>query len=279
MSKKLLNFSNRRGFSLIEITIALIILGLLISGITVGSTLLDQAGNRAVITELDGYNNSIMAFRLAYGGIPGDYDKPKDISLHNGTTCAIEANGGGELKGDGNGQIGVLTANGVSVVSGDASKSDEASLVFCHLYLAKMGSLITFPSFSDTVNRDLPTSKTNRGSFLIYYGSSTYKTGTTASVSGTDEYGFKTDNAIVMFNQVAKNHNVLANDALTGALTPSQANYIITKTDNGEPDSGEVRIGNSGNLPPSGTTCVNKSTLNTSVKSKACVLYRRIASF
>ena len=65
--------SKRSAFSLIELSIVLIIIGLLISGIIGGASLIKSANLRAIMTEARGYNIATSAFYTKYNSLPGDY--------------------------------------------------------------------------------------------------------------------------------------------------------------------------------------------------------------
>jgi len=60
------------GFTLIELSIVLVIIGLIIGGILVGQDLVRSSYVRAQITQIEKYNTAVNDFRDKYGGIPGD---------------------------------------------------------------------------------------------------------------------------------------------------------------------------------------------------------------
>ncbi len=62
-----------RGFSLVEISIVLVIIGLIIGGILVGQKLIDAAENRSLITELGEHQAAIGHFVSRYNALPGDF--------------------------------------------------------------------------------------------------------------------------------------------------------------------------------------------------------------
>jgi len=61
-----------KGFSLVELSIVLIIIGLLIAGVSSGSKLIGQAKLRSVITDYNTYKNAYNTFYLTYDVLPGD---------------------------------------------------------------------------------------------------------------------------------------------------------------------------------------------------------------
>jgi prepilin-type N-terminal cleavage/methylation domain-containing protein len=62
----------RYGFSLVELSIVLVILGLLTGGILSGQSLIRAAELRSVVTEYQHYNTAVHSFRNRYMALPGD---------------------------------------------------------------------------------------------------------------------------------------------------------------------------------------------------------------
>lgn len=62
----------RAGFSLVELSIVLVILGLLVGGILAGKSLIHAGEIRAISTEYNRYLTAEQAFRDKYFAIPGD---------------------------------------------------------------------------------------------------------------------------------------------------------------------------------------------------------------
>jgi prepilin-type N-terminal cleavage/methylation domain-containing protein len=60
------------GFTLIELSIVLVIIGLIVGGILVGQDLIVSAATRAQLTQIEKYNTAVHTFQTKYGGIPGD---------------------------------------------------------------------------------------------------------------------------------------------------------------------------------------------------------------
>ena len=77
------------GFTLIELSIVLVIIGLVAGGVMVGSTLVHQAELRATAAQVEMMITSHNTFRLKYNGLPGDI--VNGTSFFSGT-----ANGNGD---------------------------------------------------------------------------------------------------------------------------------------------------------------------------------------
>jgi len=107
-----------RGFTLIEIAIVLVIIGLLLGGVLKGQELIQSARVRNLISQKDGVTAAFYGFQDRYRALPGDY-----ASASTNITCIS----GICLNGNGNGQIEAAAAS----VSGSVTREDL--LVWTHL--------------------------------------------------------------------------------------------------------------------------------------------------
>ncbi|MCY4325802.1 MAG: prepilin-type N-terminal cleavage/methylation domain-containing protein, partial [Betaproteobacteria bacterium] len=64
-----------RGFTLVEIAIVLVIIGLLLGGILKGQELIDTAKVRAIADRQSALKIAWFSFVDRYGAIPGDWDR------------------------------------------------------------------------------------------------------------------------------------------------------------------------------------------------------------
>jgi prepilin-type N-terminal cleavage/methylation domain-containing protein len=64
--------TKRCGFTLIELSIVLVIIGLLVSGVLTGQYLIKAAEMKRFLTQLDSYDAAVNTFSTKYGCLPGD---------------------------------------------------------------------------------------------------------------------------------------------------------------------------------------------------------------
>ncbi len=90
---------NIKAFSLVELSIVIIILGLLVASVTVGKDLIKAAQIRGLISQLHGFDTQVNTFQLKYNALPGDIrnaDK-RGLGSHNGDgNYALEDNDKGD---------------------------------------------------------------------------------------------------------------------------------------------------------------------------------------
>jgi len=87
-----MSLRKQQGFTLIEIAIVLVIIGLLLGGILQGQSLINSARVRNLISQMDGVKAAFYGFQDRYRALPGDIS---DVTVIPGASTP----------GNGNGQI------------------------------------------------------------------------------------------------------------------------------------------------------------------------------
>ncbi|MDB2414770.1 type II secretion system GspH family protein [Rickettsiales bacterium] len=106
---------NISGFTLIEISMVIVIIGIILTGIFTGQDIVRHAKLQNVISDFQSYGTAVQSFRLKYNGIPGDIN---DFSTYF-TACANSV--ANDCDGNGNRIIAI---------------NDEDYVAWEHLWLA-----------------------------------------------------------------------------------------------------------------------------------------------
>ena len=118
--------STQAGFTLVEIAIVLVIIGLLLGGILKGQEMITQAKIKNVINDFNGVTVAITSYQDRYRAIPGDDQ--------NATT---RWTGQAPASGNGNGiVVGLYNANNTAGTGGAPAAAAESNLFWQHLRIA-----------------------------------------------------------------------------------------------------------------------------------------------
>lgn len=120
------NRKNNSGFTLVELSIVLVIIGLIIGGVLTGQQIIQNARITNAINGIQAYEAQFQTYAQNYGALPGD-----DPSA----SARFSSLGGSEETVDGNndGRVGTSSSFDTSDTSGTAY---ESRLVWAHLRAA-----------------------------------------------------------------------------------------------------------------------------------------------
>lgn len=216
-----------RAFSLVELSIVLVIIGLVVGGVLAGQAMMRASELRAVTTEYQRYNTAVQTFQNTYFGLPGDIknatqfwgaqDPTPATCQTTASTTALTCNG------NGNGQVEDGTyemfrfwqqLSNAGLISGQFTGVNGGGLADQHVLT---GAAINAPA----------SKMSNAGWGFSYLLPPPFFTGD----GGT--YNMKYDN-IFWFGSVQ------AERPQHNAMVPEDAWNIDTKLDDGKPATGII---------------------------------------
>jgi prepilin-type N-terminal cleavage/methylation domain-containing protein len=260
------------GFTLIELSIVLVIIGLLAGGVLVGKDLIKASQLRRITTERESLETAINTFRLKFNCLPGDCKNATQFFGSAGgtglftdagcqTPAALNLGATGTCDGDGNRLI---------ATSGDMSTIEHYG-IWQHLALARLisgtyaasGALIGY-GHRRGYNSPPSQAASNGMWAIVTFGDMTAVAGFYGGYgfSGTS-VDFVGHSALIYGTEIYNSGGWYS--TLGGGLTPREAFSIDQKTDDGLPFHGSI-----------GTTPINAaedsswcSTFNTAYTSSA----------
>lgn len=270
-----------RAFSLVELSIVLVILGLLTGGILAGQSLIRAAEIRSVATESARMMAAMQAFRDKYFTVPGDMpNATKFWGSLGGTgsdaTCQVITNNGttATCDGDGDGTFGLNF--------GSANTQYEVYRVWQHMANAGLieGTYTGIVSGGMVPQVSVPPSKSGSKNFWIAFSGHSYGGVTTIYAGTTGAFGTDYGKNGLQLRSV----NAGAGSG-TLPLTPQEAWNVDTKLDDGTPGIGKI-ISNKGAGGAGNTLCTSaagaapsaadlSATYQLDVTSKDCWLFFR----
>jgi len=219
----------QKGFTLVELAIVLVIIGLIVSSILVGQDMIRSAELRSTVSQYRNIQTGVAAFKNKYSYIPGDitgenYGFTGSAAFQDNTVVCTAPIANGTGAGDQNGII-------ESSCGGNATFTGEMVTFWNHL--TTPGKELIAGSF-DGINSNV--SAVNRGVGVtlpaMKFGG-----------SGWGAYGADGDNFIVM--GVSYDETDFADGTIQRdyPLTAVDAHNIDEKIDDGFPNDGFVRAG------------------------------------
>jgi prepilin-type N-terminal cleavage/methylation domain-containing protein len=203
---------HQAGFTLVELSIVLVIIGLIVGGVLVGQDMIRAAEIRSTIAQVESFNTAVNTFRDKYRNIPGD------ILSSDAARFGFTARTGASGRGDGDRLIEALPAN-------PAYLGHETALFWRDLaqvalidngFNTATDALVT--AAAGTIDTYLPSAKIGLGHYIVAYS------------SGGRNYF-----------EIARVASVAAGVfTLENAMNPQVAFNIDDKLDDGSPLNGSV---------------------------------------
>ena len=226
------------GFTLIELSIALVIIALLVGGVLVGRDLIKTAELRKQISQVNNLVLAVNAFKLRYSALPGDIRNASNFSLHTG--CVL---GASENYGNGNGD-GQLNYN-------INQPSLEDRKIFCHLFNANLFSHHQYgygPYGAGKCYNNACTAVPGGTSNILLVANAVYVGAPATSGMQNRFYIYLSNNSNI--NNVGL------------AQTPLDSSSIDQKMDDGLPTSGKTQAWSTDSAAPTAGAAASANCLN-----------------
>lgn len=257
---------NRHAFSLVELSIVLVIIGLLIGGVLAGQSLIRAAELRSLVTDVNNFTSAVQNFRDQYKALPGDMLNATNYwgAAHaNAATCTSTI-GTGTQTCNGTGDGFVSGPNGGNIDLNERFRFWQ--------HLANAGFITgTYTGVSTPVNgngtslgNNVPKSRLANSGYSAYSEFS-------ASSLANDFFNIDPPNNIIVAGAQAT-----GSDTYLPNMSAAEAQNIDTKTDDGKPAYGKVQSFRLGSA--AGPTCTTSTTATTanyalSLTGNICTLY------
>lgn len=207
------------GFSLVELSISILVIGLLIGGVLAGNGLIRQAKFKKLHGEVTEAKEAAKIFADRYNALPGDMKNA--FVILGGTTCAADAD---SCNGDGNGRIGYN------------DYADETYMAWKHLSLSDIYTG-QFTGVSGTVaGKNFPATAYKTAGLRWRY----------AVLEAYDD--LPVGNSLWLTSH--------SEDIDEGGISPKDAKTFDAKYDDGDPVKGDI-LGFIGTATADGTDCFN----------------------
>lgn len=253
------------GFTIVELSVALIIISLLSALVLAGSLLIENSKLNKIIADFTALNKSYQTFDLTYNAYPGDFGKAYSIWQSN---CAVSA---AACNGNGDGKIQSYLAGVTSSIN-----DDEVRKVWLHLELSGLSNFAIFGnSFPTTwsstysVDSSIPSSPIKGAGYVILYGNDKLRTQNEPEPVGGI---FSPSSSSIIYLGRPSDGYLVANSA----LKPMQAMGIDNKIDDGNfatgngADSGIFRSFDG--LDSGAGNCATTAIYNLLSKNSSCVV-------
>ncbi len=245
--------SRSSGFTLVELSVVLVVIGLIVGGVMVGRDLIKAAEIRATISQIEKYKTAANTFKLKYEYLPGDIlsSKAAQIGLKTFSGAAAGIQG----RRDGNGVIeGYYDSSPPSLYAGSIAAIGETCLFWVDLtgasgvnvnliegnYIGSTAGVaqndgicslgVSFTT-GEHINDYFPKAKIGNGNYVYVWSGGGQGNPNPTNNNGINYFGIGKVYQINGFSFI---------DSTDEGISPNDAYMIDSKIDDGIPMTGSV---------------------------------------
>jgi prepilin-type N-terminal cleavage/methylation domain-containing protein len=230
-----------KGFTLVELAIVMIIIGLLVGGVIKGFQIVENAKIKSVIAQIESIRAASQTFRETYAALPGDFILARTrVQNCNDTTFCVN--------GDASSIVGV-PGNNTSV-----AHLGENLQFWKHLALANLLNGVVYdadPAGTHEYSVHFPESELKKGGYQVFF----------RNQAGT------TNNHVLRLHSAID--STFSNVAGSYAIKPIEAFQIDRTLDDSNPGTGRITTSGVG----AGSGCEPDVDYITNVAQRNCVVY------
>lgn len=217
------------GFTLIEITIVMIILGFIVVGIIEGTALINQAKLKTVYTSSGEYIDAVEIFKDKYKYLPGDMPNAESFWGADSSCPNTAAN---TVK-----KTATCNGNGNNKIYFDSNDSYEIHRFWQHL------------SNAELIGQEFTGAQVATSNIHVLPGVNSPSTDYPLGTYTVDYHGFVSSSSTVVFGENDYGHTLEfgsigpADEGMNpyGIISPEDAYYIDNKFDDGSPALGKIQ--------------------------------------
>ncbi len=255
---------NSKGFTLVELSIVIVIIGLVIGGVITGQSLIRAAEINSITSDIEKFKTSIYTFKTKYNALPGDMNNATAF-WGAAADCTDEQTTAATCNGNGDGYV---TSNpSASVTSGY-----EDFLMWKHLANAGLiqGNYIGITdgaTYYSVTSRNSPSGKISGSLWQVGYSGVQLASGWGAFDG--------------VYNQLIEFGMYMPDDSpYNNILTAGESYALDSKFDDGKPGTGKLRVLSGGfsnctvkpDGNPTATSDADIAVYNVSLAGKECIL-------